>query len=105
MLTPYEVHHGIAERRIAQRAEILAQAYAAKPERFVRGLPMPALPPKAVWINKPKQNDELDVLDGILRDIALENDVQGAPRINDLIPGMDPTTPDSRALQLVEIVH
>jgi putative transposase len=104
MLTPYEVHHGLAEERIAQRAEILAQAYAAKPQRFVRGVPKPALPPKAVWINKPKQ-DELDMLDGILRDIALENDAQGTPRINDLIPGMDPTTPDSGELQLVEIVQ
>ena len=53
MLTPADVHHGLGEARRARRAEALAAAYAAHPERFVRGLPRPAPLPTAVWINKP----------------------------------------------------
>jgi len=53
LLTPFEVHHGLAERKTAQRAAVLATAYAAHPERFVRGLPRPPAPPREVWINKP----------------------------------------------------
>ena len=54
MLTPHEVHYGLAEQRVAARAQVLAAAYAAHPERFVAGLPRPPALPTAVWINKPK---------------------------------------------------
>jgi putative transposase len=53
LLTPHEVHHGLAESRIAARAAVLARAYAEHPERFVRGFPRPPAPPREVWINKP----------------------------------------------------
>ena len=52
--TPYDVHHGLAEGRRAQRALVLAAAYAAHPDRFVRRAPTPARLPTAVWINPPK---------------------------------------------------
>ena len=48
------MHHGLAETRRAQRATVLATAYAAHPDGFVRHTPMPALLPMAVWINPPK---------------------------------------------------
>ena len=54
LLTPFDVHHGQAEARIAQRALVLAAAYQRHPERFPHGLPQPAKLPKEVWINKPK---------------------------------------------------
>jgi putative transposase len=54
LLTPHDVHFGLAERRLAERAEVLATAYAAHPERFPAGLPKPAALPTAVWINPPK---------------------------------------------------
>ena len=54
-LTPYEVHYGLAEKRREQRAVVLKEAYEKNPERFVRGLPKPALLPTAAWINKPKE--------------------------------------------------
>lgn len=54
-LTPHEVHYGLAHRRRDQRAGVLQQAYERNPQRFVRGLPQPALLPTAVWINKPKE--------------------------------------------------
>jgi putative transposase len=52
-LTPAMVHHGIAEGVRDQRTTVLAAAYAAHPERFVRGVPQPAPLPTAVWINPP----------------------------------------------------
>ncbi len=53
MLTPETVHYGKAEQAIAARAAVLARAYAAHPERFVRKPPVPQALPSAVWINPP----------------------------------------------------
>jgi putative transposase len=54
LLTPYDMHFGLAEQRIAARATVLATAYTAHPERFPAGRPMPAAAPTEVWINPPK---------------------------------------------------
>jgi putative transposase len=53
LLTPAMVHYGHAESVCAQRAAVLAAAYVAHPERFVRQLPTPPALPTAVWINPP----------------------------------------------------
>jgi hypothetical protein len=53
LLTPHDVHHGQADQRIAARSAVLATAYAAHPERFLRGLPQPPARPMEVWINPP----------------------------------------------------
>lgn len=53
LMTPYDVHHGLAVQRTAERALVLSAAYSAKPERFTRGLPVPPEAPHHVWINKP----------------------------------------------------
>ncbi len=52
-LTPYVVHHGLADKVIEHRRLVLGAAYRAHPERFVRGTPTPATPPGAVFINPP----------------------------------------------------
>ena len=54
LLTPHDVHFGLAEQRMAARATVLATAYAVHPERFPRGLTRPPARPEAVWINPPK---------------------------------------------------
>src|SRR5262249_11072340 len=54
LLTPYDVHYGLAQQRVAARAAVLADAYATHPERFPKGLPQPAACPSEVWINPPK---------------------------------------------------
>ncbi len=54
MLTQDGVHQGREQQVLARRKEVLAAAYAAHPERFVRHAPRPASLPKAVWINKPE---------------------------------------------------
>jgi putative transposase len=54
LLTPHDVHFGLAAHRLALRADVLAAAYAAHPERFPAGQPAPAAAPTEVWINPPK---------------------------------------------------
>jgi putative transposase len=54
LLTPHDVHYGLADARVAARAETLAAAHAAHPERFPAGVPHPPARPTAVWINPPK---------------------------------------------------
>ena len=53
-MTPAAVHYGEAVRLFANRQQTLNVAYAAHPERFVKGLPIPPALPTAVWINPPK---------------------------------------------------
>ncbi len=53
MLTPDDVHHDRAQAVLTQRQRILQAAWAAHPERFVRGIPTPSPLPEAVWINPP----------------------------------------------------
>ncbi len=53
MLTPHDVHYGLADSRLEARAAVLMQAFADHPERFPRGLPQPSQLPQEVWINKP----------------------------------------------------
>jgi putative transposase len=51
LLTPAMVHYGQADGVRAHRADVLAAAYAAHPERFVHRPPEPPPLPAAVWIN------------------------------------------------------
>ena len=60
LLTPFDVHHGLAETRLAEREAALRKAFAATPERFVRGVPSPPALPQAVWINRPRTLDQHD---------------------------------------------
>jgi putative transposase len=53
LLTPAAVHYGQAGVILEQRRTVLAAAYAAHPERFVRKPPEPLTPPTAAWINPP----------------------------------------------------
>ena len=53
LLTPHDLHHGLAPVRVNQRAATLTAAYVAHPERFPRGVPTPPEVPTAAWINKP----------------------------------------------------
>jgi len=59
-LTPYEVHYGLVQKRREQRTMVLQHAYERHPQRFVRGLPKPALLPTAAWINKPKEISRIE---------------------------------------------
>ena len=58
LLTPAAVHYGQVEGTLEHRRLVLAAAYAAHPERFVRKPPAPLAPPTAVWINPPARRTE-----------------------------------------------
>jgi putative transposase len=53
LMTPHDLHNDLAEAKWQHRAEVLRAAYAAHPERFPRGVPVPPPLPTAAWINKP----------------------------------------------------
>ena len=91
MLTPHDVHQGLADQRLAERARVLAAAYAAHPERFPRGMPTPGTLPTAVWINKPPAPAA-----------GATNDLAGCPRSDDLEARRDTSTPDPGVIRLAE---
>jgi len=53
LLTPADVHFGRAQTILDQRQQVLHAAYLKNPERFVKGVSVPAQLPVAVWINPP----------------------------------------------------
>ena len=57
LMTPAAMHHGRAPQLHAARARVLEAAFAARPERFVRGTPRPPALPTAAWINKPETKE------------------------------------------------
>ena len=61
LLTPHDLHHGLAPVRVHQRAATLTAAYVAHPERFPRGVPHPPEIPTAAWINKPTSGSSRQV--------------------------------------------
>lgn len=54
MLTPADVYFGRAAAALAQRQQVLDQAYEAHPDRFPRGRPRGPALPEAVYINPPQ---------------------------------------------------
>jgi putative transposase len=59
LMTPAAVHTGQAAQLHQLRQIVLAQAYAAHPERFVKGLPQPPALPSTVWLNPPKPEEKV----------------------------------------------
>jgi putative transposase len=94
LLTPYDVHHGLAQAKVERRAAVLARAYAAHPERFVRGLPRPPAPPREVWINQPMTGTA--ALIGAPPGLEAKTDLTIASRTNDLEARRHSTTPPTR---------
>ena len=60
LLTPADVHHGRAAAILEQRQATLDAAYAAHPERFVRGRPIVRQLPAASYINRPLESAETE---------------------------------------------
>lgn len=58
LMTPAAVHFDQAQALLLQRRRVLHLAYAARPERFVKGLPEPPALPDAVWINPPQTGEK-----------------------------------------------
>ena len=58
LLTPEQVHDGLAQQIVKERQEVLKRAYDKNPDRFKRGVPTPLTLPQAVWINPPHRVSE-----------------------------------------------
>jgi putative transposase len=58
LLPPEVVHYVQAQDAYDARSQVLATAYAAHPERFVRQAPRPPQLPTAAWINPPKPTSD-----------------------------------------------
>ena len=53
LLTPNDVHRGLADEKLILRQNVLLSAYDNNPNRFVLGTPKKKELPKEVWINRP----------------------------------------------------
>ena len=78
LLTPRDVHYGLAEEKTRTRATVLHKAYAKHPERFPHGVPQPPVVPKEVWINKPRIEPSGVILDGTTKTEAQNRRLTGA---------------------------
>ena len=54
LMTPAQVHYGLADQIYQDRCRVLQSAYQMHPQRFKHRQPTPPQLPDAVWINKPK---------------------------------------------------
>jgi len=54
LMTPENVHYGMAKEVYANRVQVLKTAFGLNPNRFRGNIPKPPALPKAAWINKPQ---------------------------------------------------
>ena len=57
LVTPQQIHYGVAQEIVEYRKEVLHSAFEAKPNRFKGKIPQPPTLPKAAWINRPTSDD------------------------------------------------
>lgn len=95
LLTPGVVHSGQASEVVRKREEVMAEAYLAHPERFVRGRPRVAQVPKAVWINPPAaQSAEGELGEAIETDPTVQVSAAGRPGSRgNSVAALDPGLP------------
>ena len=58
LMTPEQVHYGMADEISHRRASVLASAFEKHPNRFKNKIPVPDTLPKAVWINPPSTENK-----------------------------------------------
>jgi putative transposase len=58
LMTPEQVHYGMADEISHRRASVLALAFEQHPNRFKNKIPVPDTLPKAVWINPPSTENK-----------------------------------------------
>ena len=60
LMTPEQVHYGLADQILKERSEVLQAAFRKHPQRFKGKMPSPQSLPVAAWINKPKPEKNND---------------------------------------------
>jgi putative transposase len=58
LMTPEQVHYGLADQIVKERSGVLQAAFLKHPERFKGRMPIPQPLPEAAWINKPKPEND-----------------------------------------------
>ncbi len=58
LVTPEQLHYGLADEIIVNRKKVLEAAFHQKPIRFKGKMPCPMPLPKAAWINPPQESVE-----------------------------------------------
>ncbi len=96
LFTPGQVFRGEVAEVAAVRQQALDAAYAAHPERFVKGPPTVALPPAQVFINPadaapPSAEDVLETPDDDFDKLWPSKDNERVPCVN--LPGATQTQP------------
>ena len=89
-LTPAVVHYGLAAGVREKRQHVLAAAFAAHPERFVRGTPQLTDLPQTVWINPPQNKTTHQDAPGSTQTTA--NDLRVDPICRTYSPWADSST-------------
>ena len=67
LMTPEQVHYGLAQQIYEKRCQVLLSAFESNPRRFKGRVPKPNELPKAAWINKPN-SDSLE--SNLLNDVS-----------------------------------
>ena len=82
LVTPEQLHYGLADHILEERKKVLNAAFMANPKRFKNKVPLPPAIPDAVWINKPKilNNDEIESRWGVAGTESPGNEVRVTPR-------------------------
>lgn len=88
LLTPHDLHHGLAQERLDARTAVLRAAQQAHPERFVHGIPAARQAPTAAWINRPKPQAV---------DVGAGAPQEGAQRQPGCVPEGHPWEPEAGA--------
>jgi len=57
LMTPEQVHYGLAAEVLEHRSNVLQVAFMNNPSRFKNRMPKPPSLPEAAWINKPSSDD------------------------------------------------
>lgn len=100
LMTPEMVHYGEAGRVRAQRQQVLEEAYAEHPERFVGSRPTPPALPAAVWINAPKPaNENQAINEQVVVVVEAVDPVVRPQRSGGLSTSPQPVTPAQWAVQ------
>ncbi len=84
LMTPAVVHYESVDEVRAKRQRVLDEAYAAHPERFVKGRPIAPKAPDQVWINPPQPTTASD---------TTPTDTRPGPKT--VATTVDPTTSDN----------
>jgi len=72
LLTPADVHYGLADERLEQRARVLGLAFEAHPERFKGRRPSPGKLPEVAWINPPTTTVREGVAEPAISALSME---------------------------------